>query len=300
MSTILFNKASLMKLQQFIGGLILAMLPTAVLAADDPAAVPLWPSGAPGAKPDGGEMRTRIEKGGERVISNVHQPELFPYVADEASATGCGIVICPGGGHRELWSDHEGHNPARWFRDRGISAFVLLYRLAREAESTYTVDDHALADVQRAIRMVRSRSQEWHVDPQRIGVMGFSAGGEVAALAAMRNDAGQADAADPVDRLSDRPDFQGLIYPGSSSRFTVAKDSPPAFIVCGYGDRPDISRGMAELYLKYKEAGVPAELHIYSNAAHGFGLRSSQSGAVATWPARMEDWLHDIGMVKGK
>jgi acetyl esterase/lipase len=175
---------------------------------------------------------------------------------------------------------------------------VLKYRLAREANSTYTVDDHALADMRRAIRLVRSRAPEWNINTSRVGVMGFSAGGELAALAGMRFDGGAKEAADAIERESSKPDFQALIYPGSSSRFAPTKDSPPAFIVCGYGDRPDISQGMAEVYLKFKQAGVPAELHIYASAGHGFGLRDNNAKAVGKWPARFEEWLADLGFMQ--
>lgn len=260
-------------------------------------AIPLWPNGAPGARTDGGAMKVRIAEGGDHVLSNIHQPTVTPYLPDADKATGCGIVIAPGGGHRELWSDHEGHNLARWFRDRGIAAFIVFYRLASEEGSTYTVDKDALGDMQRAIRLVRSRAGEWHVDPNRLGVIGFSAGGEVAALAAMRGADGDGAASDPIDRESSRPNFQALIYPGRSQRFTVAKDAPPVFILCGYEDRPDISRGMAELYLKYKDAGVPAELHIYSSVGHGFGYREGMTGAVAGWTDRLVDWLGDQKML---
>ncbi len=188
---------------------------------------------------------------------------------------------------------HEGDALAEWFAERGIAAFVLRYRLAREEGSNYTVDDHAMADTRRAIRMVRSKASEWHIDANRIGILGFSAGGELAALAAMQSDAGKSDATDPIDRASCRPDFQVLIYPGSSKRFTVEKGMPPVFIALGANDRPDISIGMAELYLKYKQAEVPAELHIYSNAGHGFGYRPGTTTAAGAWPARLVEWLVD-------
>jgi acetyl esterase/lipase len=115
------------------------------------------------------------------------------------------VIIAPGGGHRELWIDHEGYNPAKWLAEKGIAAFVLKYRLARDTNSTYTIDKDALADIQRAIRLVRSRAKEWNIDTARIGVMGFSAGGEVAALAAMRFDHGNENANDEIDRQSARP-----------------------------------------------------------------------------------------------
>ncbi len=283
------------------GQAILAVFALACVAsAEDPAAIPLWPHGAPGAKADGGEPKVRIADRGERVVSNVHVPTITPYLPAAEKATGCAVIIAPGGGHRELWSDHEGHNLARRLRDQGVAAFVLLYRLAGEEGSTYTVDEHALGDMQRALRTVRAHAGEWHVDPRRVGVLGFSAGGEVAALSAMHGKPGAADADDPVERESCRPDFQALIYPGRSNRFTVSAESPPVFIVCGYGDRPDISRGMAELYLKYKDAGVPAELHIFGDAGHGFGVRDGDRGAHAGWPARLTDWLADRGMLGAK
>ena len=280
--------------------LFAALLLSSAARAADPAPLPLWPAGAPGARTDAGAQKVRIAEQGDHVVSNVHNPTITPYLPPADRATGCAIVICPGGGHVELWSDHEGHTLARWFQERGVAAFVLLYRLAREEGSTYTVDRDALADVERALRTVRSRAAEWQVDPDRLGVMGFSAGGELAALAAMHGDAGDPEAADPIDRLSSRPTFQALIYPGRLQRFTVAKDSPPVFILGGYEDRPDIARGMAELYLKYKDAGVPAELHIYARAGHGFGVRDSNTGAIATWPQRLLDWLADENLLTAK
>lgn len=160
------------------------------------------------------------------------------------------MIIAPGGGHSKLCLGHEGYALAEWLRDHGIAAFVLKYRLAREMGSTYTIQDHAMADARRAIRMVRSRATEWNLKPDRIGIMGFSAGGELAAFAAMKSVAGDAKSADIIERSGCRPDFQALIYPGTSDLFTVEKGMPPLFIACGYDDRPDISKGMASLYLK--------------------------------------------------
>jgi len=207
------------------------------------------------------------------------------------------MIIAPGGGHRMLCLGHEGDSLARWFADQGIAAFVLRYRLAREPGSTYTVDDHAMADTRRAIRLVRSRAAEWKIRPDRIGILGFSAGGELAALAAMQSDAGQPDAAEVVEHASCRPDFQVLIYPGSSRRFTVTAGMPPVFIALGAKDRDDIALGMAQLYLKYKTAGVPAELHIYANAGHGFGYRPESNAAAGAWPMRLREWLVDSGLL---
>ena len=186
--------------------------------------------------------------------------------------------------------DHEGYRIAQWLSDRGVSAFVMKYRLAKEPGSTYTVERDSLGDVQRAIRMVRSRAVEWKVDPQRVGVIGFSAGGELAALAALAStpaDGGNRDAADPVDRESSRPAFQALIYPGipQDEIKSLTKDTPPAFLLCGEDDRADISQGLPELYVALKRAGVSAELHVLAGVGHGFGLRDANHGAVAGWSA---------------
>jgi endo-1,4-beta-xylanase len=278
--------------------LALTLLPATILPANQPKEIPLWPKGAPGSEGKSGPEAVRLAENGERVVSNVHQPSITPYLPPKETATGAAVIIAPGGGHRELWTDHEGHNLARYISARGVAAFVLKYRLAREANSTYTVDDHALADMRRAVRLVRSRAGEWNVSTSRIGVMGFSAGGELAALASMSFDGGNKEAADAVERESSKPDFQALIYPGSSRRFAPTKDSPPVFIVCGYGDRPDISQGMAEVYLKFKQVGVPAELHIYASAGHGFGVRDKNTKSFGKWPARFEEWLADLGFLQ--
>jgi endo-1,4-beta-xylanase len=274
--------------------LLVFLLPLMVHAADVPTALPLWPNGAPGSETHAAEA----EKVDKANVSNVHNPSITPFLPDAAHSTGTAIIIAPGGGHSKLCLGHEGYALAEWFRDRGIAAFVLKYRLAREPGSTYTIQEHAMADTRRAIRTVRSRAQEWRIDPARIGILGFSAGGELAAFAAMESDAGNAKADEAVERASSRPDFQALIYPGTSHLFNAAKGMPPLFIACGYHDRPDISEGMATLYLKYKAAGVPAELHIYSNAKHGFGYRpDAPPTAASKWPGRLTEWLVDTGLL---
>lgn len=278
--------------------LTLALTTSSLSAAELPARILLWPSGAPGSPGKAVAEQVRVTPGGDRVVSAIHQPGLFPYLPAAGKSTGASVIIAPGGGHRELWTSHEGHNLAQWLSERGVGAFVLYYRLARETNSTYTIDGEALADTQRALKLVRSRAAEWNLKPDRVGVMGFSAGGELAALADMRFVAGDAQAGDPINRVGSKPDFLALIYPGSSRRFEASKASSPVFIVCGYNDRPDISRGMAEVYLKYKEAGVPAELHIYAKAGHGFGVRDTLKGAVGKWPDRWVEWLDDLGMLK--
>lgn len=266
--------------------------------AAEPQPIKLWEQGAAGSEARMLEPE-KVDLGpGKCNVTNVHQPSITPYLPAAEKATGAAIVIAPGGGHRMLCLGHEGDSLAKWFADQGIAAFVLRYRLAREEGSSYTVDEHAMADTRRAIRMVRAKSEEWNIASDRIGILGFSAGGELAALAAMKSDAGVAAAADPIDRAGCRPDFQVLVYPGSSSRFTVSKGMPPAFIALGAKDRPDISVGMAELYLKYKAADVPCELHIYSNAGHGFGYRPESTHAAGDWPIRLREWMVDSKFIE--
>lgn len=264
----------------------------------EPHEILLWPNGAPGSAGKTELQKTRVTPQGDIVISRVHKPSVTPYLPQSGKAAGVAVIIAPGGGHSELWISHEGYTPAKWLRDHGVAAFVLKYRLAKDSNSTYTVDRDERADIQRAIRLVRSHAKEWGIDTAKIGVMGFSAGGELAALAGMRYTAANDTAKDLTDRLSDKPDFQGLIYPGNIPRLTVSAVSPPAFMAGGYKDRQDISEGLAELYLKYKQANVPAELHIYGNVGHGFGMRTTNTGAYSHWQEEFLQWLTDMGFVQ--
>jgi acetyl esterase/lipase len=260
-------------------------------AADAHRVLPLWPDGAPGSVLQGGQEKIRITEAGEHVVSNVHAPSITVYLPAQKKPGGAAVLVIPGGGHTELWIDHEGYNVAAFLADHGIAAFVLKYRLAREAGSTYTVEGHALADVRRALRLVRSQSAQWQLDPLRIGVMGFSAGGELAALGAARYDSGTPDSADPVERQSSRPSFQALLYPAIPQGAIFSRETPPAFLLGGAEDQPAISLGLAEFYLALRRAGAHAELHIYEGVGHGFGLRANNTGPVAAWPQRFLEWL---------
>lgn len=265
------------------------------LPKDLPAAIPLWSQGAPGSEARAAEPE-KIEGSN---VCNVHNPSLTPYVPDADKSTGTAVIICPGGGHSKLCLGHEGYALAEWFRDHGIAAFVLKYRLSREPGSPYTLEGHAMDDTRRALRLVRSRAAEWHLDASRIGILGFSAGGELAAYSAMKSDAGKADSTDVIEQQSSRPDFHALIYPGKSATFTAEKGMSPVFIAAGYSDRPDISEGMADVYLKYKAAGVKAEMHIFANAGHGFGYKAdAKPTAASRWPQRFTEWLTDSGLLK--
>jgi acetyl esterase/lipase len=264
--------------------------------AAEPQVILLWPNGAPGSesKASAGKVpdeMVRVNENGEHIVSGIHRPSITAYLPARDKSTGAAVIIAPGGGHRELWMDHEGYNVAKWLSDRGVAAFVLKYRLAREPGSSYTVEGSALPDIKRAIRLVRSRASQWGLDPERIGVMGFSAGGELAALAATRFDAGTADAPDPVEHESSKPAFQALLYPAIPHDMHLSKETPLAFLACGEDDRQDIAQGLPELYLALKRAGVSAELHVYAGVGHGFGVRESNMPPVSGWTQLFLEWL---------
>src|SRR5258708_11245668 len=202
------------------------------------------------------------------------------------------VVVAPGGCHSQLGIEQEGYTIAEWLNNKGIAAFVLKYRLARAQGSHYTVDGSALPDAARAMRTVRYRAKEWSVDPARIGFMGFSAGGEVAALIETRFDRGNDSSTDPIERTSSRPDFAVVVYPGfRPGAITVPKDAPPTFLVCSDDDRSHVVT-TTNLYLDLEKQGVPSEMHIYASGGHGFGMKESRLPA-ATWPDRLREWMID-------
>lgn len=266
-------------------------------AADPRPAVPLWPNGAPGSA----ARRAEPEKVAGSNVSNIHQPSLLVYLPSKDTATGAAVIIAPGGGHARHAIQHEGYNVGEWLASHGVAAFVLKYRLAKDDATPagqpqpYTVDRDALADAQRAFRVVRARAREWGVRPDAIGILGFSAGGEVALLAATRGVDGQPAAVDPIDRESARANFYALIYPGGLPRtdIEVTKSTPPVFLAAGYGDRQNIAEGLAEFYLKSKRAGALAELHMYAGAGHGFGVRDTNKSPAGAWILRFHEWLGD-------
>ena len=262
--------------------------------------IPLWPAGAPGSEARKDEPEKLNASGSN--VSNIHHPSLTVYLPAKDQATGCAVIVVPGGGHRNLSINNEGYGVAQWLAEHGIAAFVLKHRLGSDdanpagTPQPYKWDVHGVADGQRAIRLVRSRAPEWNVRPTAIGMVGFSAGGEIVAQAAMRAEPGKPDAADLIERQSSRPDFQGLIYPGKSGLIVPAKGAPPAFLACGFTDRKDISEGLANVYLLFKQAGVPADFHVYASAGHGFGIREANKAApppVGGWVRQFREFLAD-------
>jgi acetyl esterase/lipase len=254
----------------------------------------LWPNGAPGSE---GETAPEVFQASDnpklpKRFTVVHYPSIYAFLPPHEKANGMAVVVAPGGGHSQLVIDKEGWDIAAWLNKNGIAAFVLKYRLARAAGSHYTVEHEALADAARAMRTVRCRAKEWNVDPARIGFMGFSAGGEVAALIETRFDRGNDSSSDPIERTSSRPDFAIVIYPGfKPGAITVPKDAPPTFLVCADDDRSHVVT-TTNLYLDLEKQGVSAEMHIYASGGHGFGMKESKL-PVATWPDRLREWLID-------
>ncbi len=281
---------------------LLAIFSGCAAAADHPE-VPLWSHGAPGSE---GKTAKEVDEApnkdhGYFKVTGVHNPSVTVFLPPRETATGAAMVIAPGGGHQFLNFDQEGTYVAAYLNSIGVAGFVLKYRLAREPGSTYKIEEHALGDAQRALRLIRSRAEEWHVNPAHVGIMGFSAGGEVAALASTRFDSGKPDAADPIDRMSSRPDFDALIYPGiRATNYTIPKDMPVTFMLCADNDQGPAS-ALAGLYPMLKAAGIKTEVHVYASGGHGFGINpntKSQSPVATTWQLRLGDWLKDIGVLK--
>ena len=281
--------------------LALVLLLAAAAFATGPAPqVSLWPHGAPGSE---GVTEKEIDEPpnaqhGYYRITNVHNPSITVCLPPREKTTGAAAIICPGGGHRMLVFDVEGTEIADWLNSLGVAAFILKYRLAGTPGYHYTVEGTALQDTQRAIRTVRARAAEWGVDPHRVGLIGFSAGGALAARASMHFDPGSPDATDPVDRLSSRPDYAVLVYPGwRPMDLTVPKDAPPAFLVCADDDRFHAD-DTAAFYAALAKAGVPAEMHLYARGGHGHGLRDRKGAPMSTWHLRLQEWMADRGYLR--
>ena len=280
------------------------MIAGAQSAANPHAPVPLWTNGAPGSEGKTAPETVTVDGEGEHRVATVNNPSITPYLVRGAKTPTAAIIIAPGGGHQFLSIDMEGYDVAKYLSGHGVAAFVLKYRLAKEEGSTYTIEKDEIGDMQRAIRLVKSRAAEWNVDPERVGVMGFSAGGQLAVMAAQGYHTGAAAAgADEVDQQNDKPAFEVLMYPGGLTPEViskVAKDMPPGFLLCGADDRDTISQMLPQLFVAMRKAGVSAELHEYAGVGHGFGLRLSQHGAVADWPAVLVQWMDTKGFLRGK
>lgn len=281
-------------MKKFIASLFSCVLFAASAFAADQ--ILLWPNGAPGSEGKTAPETSRINPPDEEVISNVNAPAITPFLPDAKKATGAAVVIMPGGGHKEIWITHEGYRVAEALAKRGIAAFVVRYRLAYAPNSPYKLMDHSLADVQRAVRLVKSRAAAWKIDPDRVGVMGFSAGGHLAVLAGLNVAVADPAAADPVDRLSSRPAFVGMIYAYIPDDIVFTAATPPSFMI--FGDKDNVTRNQILRYLQLEALGVPVELHLLSGVEHGFGIRAKNPPQVAIWPDLFVNWLDAQGLLK--
>ena len=293
---------------------LFAITLTAVLhpaLAAGPKTILLWPDGAPGAKGDRPEDK----------------PTLTIYLPKEEKANGSAVVICPGGGYGHLAMDHEGHQIAQWFNSLGVAGFIADYRHRGKGYG----HPAPLQDAQRAIRTVRARADEWKIQPDKIGVMGFSAGGHLASTAGTHFDKGDPDSADVIQRAGCRPDFMILCYPviafdepyahrGSqknllgeeadaelvkslSNEKQVTAETPPTFLFHTDEDKGVPSENSVFFYLALRRAGVPAEMHIYQKGPHGVGLctgigrYAKKIPGTDTWPKSCEAWLSGLGLL---
>lgn len=273
-----------------------------LMAQSAPEVVYLWPAGAPTLRgANEREITTPPNpRPGERVnsIRNVHNPSIEVHLPPADKATGTAIIVAPGGGHRQLVWGSEGADIAGWLNSIGVAAFILKYRLAQTPNYRYTVEEEALQDTQRAMRIVRARAKGWGVNPERVGILGFSAGGALAALADIRFDRGKENAPDPIDRQSCRPDFVGLVYPGwAPMDITAPKDAAPAFLTSAGSDDQSHARQTVEFYNSLFKAGVPAELHVYAHGGHGGGIKARGGIPFGTWQVRFQEWLADLGLL---
>jgi acetyl esterase/lipase len=283
--------------------LSIGLLFVIAMAAQDPQTIRLWTGDAPGAM--GSEDKD--------------VPTLTIYAANGKSS-GVGVIVCPGGGYGALAMNHEGRQVANFLNSVGITAFVLKYRLGPKYH--HPVE---LGDAQRAIRLVRSRAAEFHVEADKVGIMGFSAGGHLASSAATHFDAGKADAADPIDKMGSRPDFLVLGYPvisfttdythkGSlknllgdkpdpelvkslSSELQVTAQTPPTFLFTTSGDTAVPAENSVMFYLALHKAGVPAEMHVFEKGPHGVGL-GGMDPALEEWPRLLVNWFRTRGLLK--
>lgn len=254
--------------------------------------VSLWPSGPPGFD----KRPSEPEIARDYWVRNVRNPSLTIY--RPAHQNGACVIIIPGGAHKLIVWTTEGVNVAQALNRYGLTSFVLKYRLAREEGSTYSIED-AVTDVRRAVRWVRAHARDYGIDPKRVGVMGFSAGGELVSLEADNLRASSPPASDAIDLFSDRPDFQVLIFPGPLG--VPANDvahSPPAFIAAGTLDDCCAAPAVA-LYEQLRSARRIAELHMYAGAGHAFNLDESNRISIIHWPDRLADWLADQGLMDG-
>lgn len=280
------------------------------LAANQPEPILLWPQGAPGEKGDIGEEKDMTKEKDGKVagravirIGNVSKPMLTVFPAPKDKATGAAMIVCPGGGYHILAMDLEGTEVVEWLNSIGVTAVLLKYRVpVRQGRPRY---EAPLQDAQRALGIVRHHAKEWGIDPQRIGIMGFSAGAHLSAVTSTSYEKRTYEPLDAADRENCRPDFTMLVYPAYltvknegdkiSPELNITSNTPPTFLLQTQDD-PIRVECSVYFYLALKNAKVPVEMHLYASGGHGYGLRPSDK-AVTAWPQRAEQWMRGLGVL---
>jgi len=300
--------------------LLICLLITSIIAplAAQNQIIPLWQGDPPNYR-ETGEV-TIWDTSDIVRVRNVQKPDIAVFLPSKKNSTGEAVVICPGGGYGILAYDWEGSDIARWLNSQGIAAFVLKYRLPG-SKSNIVAHKSPLMDAQRAMRMVRSKAEKWNLDPGKIGVMGFSAGGHLASTLSTHYDDGNSLSPDPVEQVSCRPDFSVLVYPvisftgefqhsGSrinligkdadedlvkyySNELQVDKDTPPAILIHSDDDEVVPVENSIAYYKALRGNKIASELHIYPYGGHGYSLAIGQ-GHLSTWPDRVIEWIHYI------
>jgi acetyl esterase/lipase len=269
--------------------------------------IPLWTDGVPGEADLKLPEESAEEKNNDGIFrtSNVSQPTITVYPAPTDNNTGAAVVVCPGGGYGILAISHEGTDVCTWLNSIGVNAVLLKYRVPRREG----LDKHhaPLQDAQRAVSLVRKRAAEWKIDPDRIGILGFSAGGHLSATALTNADAERTYPTDPeIDSVSCQPNFGILVYPAYlqsekdsnqlAPEIKVTKDTPPTFLVVAHGDKTFV-QGSAVFYLAARRADASSELHIYGKGGHGFGMKKIED-EIVKWPDLAGNWMRAMGFLE--
>ncbi|MXP29058.1 alpha/beta hydrolase fold domain-containing protein [Porphyrobacter algicida] len=263
-------------------------------APDDPGKrINLWDGGVPGF-----ENRAAIpEESASYWTKSVNNPSITYFAPWPGRETGTAVIVVPGGAHEFLVTTTEGADVARWFTQRGVAAFVLRYRLSRQKDQPWTIDN-SRQDTERAVRLVRSRAQEFGIDPHRVGIIGFSAGGELARMTLLSAPVPPPGNGDAVDALSARPDFGILVFPGPMKADEHITSSSPPLLLSAASDDTCCSQPVIDLMEAYRKANASAELHLYAAGGHAYNMgESTPMVSLRNWPDRITDWMTDRGLL---
>ena len=272
----------------------LTLIRTPGKAQNSTLVIPLWENGAPGFE----NLKNEPEQAKDWWVRNINNPSLTVFLPPKEIATGTAVVVCPGGGFTNLVFNAEGKDAAKFLNSLGVAAFVLKYRLFRMENSPYK-PENAMQDIFRAMRLVKSRAKEFNIDTTRLGVMGFSAGGELAGWVSYKFAEKHFASDDAIDQESARPSFEILIYPGPLAvPDSVPTNAPPAFMLASNGD-DCCSEPIIKLMEMHRKAKVPVEMHLFEKGAHAFNMGyRSEFVTLQHWPQRLADWMKDTGFLK--